>query len=138
MIVITHEAIDTEQVLKEIQSDLSGATVLFIGTTRKITDGRETVRLEYECYESMARKKLQELLDEANKRWPIQHACIVHRMGVVDVGEASVAVAVSSPHRQDAFDSAKWLIDNLKQIVPIWKQENWSDGTRQWVHPGID
>jgi len=135
MIIFNNQQIEPAAVLQYVRSDLCGATVLFLGTTRRITKGRETVRLEYECYEPMARKKCQELLDEASKRWAIEKACIVHRTGAVNVGETSVAVATSSPHRKDAFEAAQWLIDTLKELVPIWKQENWADGTSDWVHP---
>jgi molybdopterin synthase catalytic subunit len=109
--------------------------VLFLGTTRELTGGRQTVTLDYECYEEMAQRKLAELEDQARQRWPILHCAIVHRLGRVDVGEASVAVAVSSAHRQPAFEAGQWLIDTLKVVVPIWKCEHWADGTTEWVHP---
>jgi molybdopterin synthase catalytic subunit len=84
----------------------------------------------------MAQKKLAELEAEARQRWPLTGCAIVHRVGHVDLGAASVAIAVSSPHRQAAFAAGQWLIDTLKKVVPIWKKENWADGTSQWVHPG--
>jgi molybdopterin synthase catalytic subunit len=83
----------------------------------------------------MAERKLAELESEAKNRWPILDCAIVHRLGRVEVGEASVAVAVSSAHRQAAFEAGQWLIDTLKQVVPIWKCEHWADGTTEWVHP---
>jgi molybdopterin synthase catalytic subunit len=86
----------------------------------------------------MAREKLAELEAEARRRWPLEGCAIVHRIGRVDLGEASVAVAVSTPHRQSAFAAGQWLIDTLKQVVPIWKKENWADGNSQWVHPGLN
>ena len=85
----------------------------------------------------MAEKKLAELEAEARRRWPLVGCAIVHRLGRVELGEASVAVAVSTPHRQAAFEAGKWLIDTLKENVPIWKKENWADGTTEWVHPGL-
>jgi molybdopterin synthase catalytic subunit len=81
----------------------------------------------------MAEKKLAELEAEARKRWPLIGCSIVHRLGQVDLGETSVAIAVSSPHRRDAFEAGQWLIDTLKKEVPIWKEEHWADGTREWV-----
>ena len=81
---------------------------------------------------------MAELEAEARRRWPLVGCAIVHRVGRVAVGEASVAIAVSSPHREDAFAAGKWLIDTLKQVVPIWKKENWADGSSQWVHPGLE
>lgn len=85
----------------------------------------------------MARTKLSELECEARQRWPLIECAVVHRLGHLELGEASVAVAVSSPHRQAAFEAGQWLIDTLKQVVPIWKKENWADGTVEWVHPGL-
>ena len=85
----------------------------------------------------MALSKLDELERTARNRWPILEVVIVHRLGQLQVGEASVAVGVSSPHRGEAFAAGQWLIDTLKEQVPIWKQEHWADGTSEWVHPGV-
>jgi molybdopterin synthase catalytic subunit len=100
-----------------------------------MTAGRQTLSLDYEAYPQMAEAKLAELLAEARRRWPIVEAAVVHRLGHLDLGEVSVAVAVSTPHRQQAFDAGKYLIDRLKEVVPIWKKENWADGGTEWVHP---
>jgi molybdopterin synthase catalytic subunit len=86
----------------------------------------------------MAHKKLAELAAEAARRWPLVACAMVHRLGRLEVGETSVAVAVSAAHRQAAFEAGQWLIDTLKQAVPIWKRELWADGTSEWVHPGVD
>jgi molybdopterin synthase catalytic subunit len=138
MIDLVTTAIDSSAVLEHVSSPEAGAVVLFLGTTRQFTAGRETESLDYECYADMARAKLAELEAEARRRWPIVECAIVHRVGHLEIGEASVAVAVSTAHRQAAFEAGQWLIDTLKQVVPIWKQENWSDGTTQWVHPGLE
>jgi molybdopterin synthase catalytic subunit len=138
MIRLTDEPIAPAEVLAQIQSNAAGAAVLFIGTTRASTGGRATNSLDYECYPEMARVKLAELESEARRRWPIVDCAIVHRLGHLQVGEASVAIAVSSAHRAAAFAAGQWLIDTLKQVVPIWKRENWADGTSDWVHPGIE
>ena len=138
MIQITNDPIDNATVLEHVASNRAGAVVLFLGTTREFTGDRRTDSLDYECYGDMAEKKMAELEAEARERWPIVGCAIVHRVGRLDLGEASVAIAVSSPHRGDAFEAGKWLIDTLKEVVPIWKKENWSDGTSQWVHPGIE
>jgi molybdopterin synthase catalytic subunit len=135
MIELTRHAIDLSDVIDRVRSNEAGAVVLFLGTTRELTGGRQTVTLDYECYEEMAQRKLAELEDQARQRWPILHCAIVHRLGRVDVGEASVAVAVSSAHRQPAFEAGQWLIDTLKVVVPIWKCEHWADGTTEWIHP---
>jgi molybdopterin synthase catalytic subunit len=135
MIELCEKKIDVAAVLDGVQSPAAGAVVLFLGTTREITAGRRTRSLEYECYPEMARKKLLELEAEARRRWPITACAIVHRLGHLELAEASVAVAVSTPHREDAFAAAKWLIDTIKEEVPIWKCENWADETKEWVHP---
>jgi molybdopterin synthase catalytic subunit len=124
--------------MERVRSPRAGAVVLFVGTTRELTGERRTESLDYECYGDMAEKKLAELKTEAETRWPLIQCAIVHRVGRVGLGEASVAIAVSSPHREAAFEAGKWLIDTLKQVVPIWKKENWSDGTQGWVHPGLE
>ena len=137
MISLTHDPIDTEEILRGVHSNLAGAVILFLGTTREVTGERRTSSLDYQCYPEMAVRKLQELETEARRRWPICECLIVHRLGHLTIGEASVAIAVSSPHRRDAFEAGQWLIDTLKEVVPIWKQENWADGTSEWVHPGL-
>jgi molybdopterin synthase catalytic subunit len=137
MVLLTHKCLDSAAVLAQVASHDAGAVVLFVGTTREFTQGRRTVSLDYECYPEMAEKKLAELEAEARQRWPLTGCSIVHRLGHLELGEASIAIAVSSPHRHDAFAAGQWLIDTIKEVVPIWKQENWADGTREWVHPGM-
>ena len=137
MISLTHSPIDPAAVLAQVASNDAGGVVLFLGTTREFTRGRRTTSLDYECYSEMAQAKLAELEAQARERWPIVHCSIIHRLGRLQLGEASIAIAVSSPHRQAAFEAGKWLIDTIKEEVPIWKQENWADGTSEWVHPGL-
>lgn len=138
MIEITQQPIDQQAVLNHVASNDAGAVVLFLGTTREFTRGRRTESLDYECYGSMAEKKLTELELQARQKWPIVECAIVHRVGHLGLGEASVAIAVSSPHRRAAFEAGQWLIDTLKEVVPIWKKENWADGNSEWVHPDGD
>ncbi len=138
MVELVSGPIDAQHLLAHVTSPEAGAVVLFLGATRQFTDGRETVSLDYECYHDMALTKLAELEAEARGRWPVLHCAIVHRIGHVPLAEASVAVAVSTPHRAAAFEAGQWLIDTLKQVAPIWKKENWADGTSQWVHPGLE
>lgn len=138
MIELVTAPIDTDTVLRRVASPEAGAVVLFLGTTRRTTDGRETESLDYECFGEMARVKLAELEAEARRRWLLVECAIVHRLGHLEIGEASVAVAVSSAHRRAAFEAGQWLIDTLKEVVPIWKKENWADGSSQWVHPGLE
>jgi molybdopterin synthase catalytic subunit len=137
MIALTTHPIDAAAVAAQVASNEAGAVVLFLGTTREFTQGRRTASLDYECYPEMAEKKLAELEADARSRWPLVGCAIVHRLGHLELGEASIAIAVSSPHRDVAFAAGKWLIDTIKEIVPIWKQENWADGTSEWVHPGM-
>jgi molybdopterin synthase catalytic subunit len=138
MVSLTHDPIDSAALVAKATSPAAGAVVLFLGVTREFTAGRQTASLEYECYPEMAEKKLAELEAEARRRWPLEACLIIHRLGHVALGEASVAIAVSSPHRAVAFTAGQWLIDTIKEVVPIWKRENWADGTTEWVHPGLD
>lgn len=136
MIRLTSEPIDYHALTEQVRRPECGGVVLFLGTVRDLTDGRVTAALDYEAYPSMAEKKLAEIEQEVRQRWPIGDVALVHRLGHLQVSEVSVAVAVSSPHRAEAFEACRHAIDRLKQIVPIWKKENWADGATEWVHPG--
>jgi len=135
MISLTNDPIDYYALTESVRSTQSGAVVLFLGTVRELTDGRRTLALDYEGYPEMAEAKLAELEAAARSKWPLDRVSIVHRLGRLELGDISVAVAVSCPHRKAAFEAGQFLIDELKVSVPIWKQENWSDGTTEWVHP---
>jgi len=137
MIQLTNEPIDSAALTEAVRSNSAGAVVLFLGTVREMTNGRQTVALDYEAFSQMAEAQLEELLAEARRQWPIVNAGIIHRLGHLELGDISVAVAVSTPHRQQAFEAGKFLIDRLKEVVPIWKKENWADGSTEWVHPGV-
>ncbi len=138
MIELTRDTIDYTALTESVRSDQAGAVVLFLGTVREMTAGRQTAALDYDAYPEMALAKLAELETEARDRWPIIEVAMIHRIGHLELGEVSVAVAVSTPHRPDAFEAARHLIDRLKEIVPIWKKENFTDGTTEWVHPGTE
>lgn len=137
IVQLTDSPIEVAGLVAQVTDASAGALVLFLGTTRSVTDGRETLQLDYEAYGEMAERALRKLVDEATRRWSVVHCAIVHRLGTVPPAEPSVAVAVSTPHRQDAFEAGKWLIDALKESVPIWKREHWADGSTEWVHPGM-
>ena len=137
MVELVDDPIDAQVVLDRVRHPHAGATVLFLGSTRQVTDNRETVTLDYEGYEPMALAQLQRLEAAAQERWDLRGCSIVHRLGNVPIGEVSVAVAVSAVHRQAAFEAGQWIIDELKKSVPIWKKESWADGTSEWVHPGL-
>src|SRR5258708_15948490 len=115
-----------------VRTDADGAVIVFRGVARRFSRGRDVVHLEYEAYPEMAEKVMAEIGDEMKTRWPITEVAMVHRTGVLEIGQASVAIAVSAPHRGEAFAACQYAIDRLKQIVPIWKKEVWSDGS-QWI-----
>src|SRR5205807_3047980 len=104
--------------------DNSGAVVTFLGTVRDLTDGKITTALDYEAHPSMAEKKMAEIEEETRRQWPVGDMMMVHRLGHLEVGEISVAVAVSCPHRNQALEACRHAIDRLKEIVPILKREN--------------
>ncbi len=140
MIKITSESIDLSALLPLVNHPDCGAQVMFVGTTRQWTGKVETAFLEYEAYEQLALVKMNELEVMARKRWPLKVVVMVHRIGRVEVAEPSVAVLVGSPHRAEAFEAAKWLIDELKHQVPIWKQEHYvqvcsDQQSSEWIHP---
>lgn len=128
---ITDGPIDIEGVSAKTILAAHGATLLFVGTTREWTQGKRTVHLEYEAYVPMALKAMGQIGNEIGERWPGAVCAITHRIGRVDIAEASVVIAVSSPHRDACYDASRYAIERLKQIVPIWKKEVWEDGT-EW------
>jgi molybdopterin synthase catalytic subunit len=138
MVEITRDAIDHCPLTERVRSSSAGAVVTFLGTVREFTDARQTASLDYEAYPEMAERKMREIEAEARDRWPIIDAAIVHRVGRLELGDVSVAIAVSCPHRGAAFDACRYLIDRVKEVVPIWKCENWSNGEKEWVHPGLE
>lgn len=133
MVYLTNEEIDHKNLTDKVRRTHCGAVVTFLGTVRDLTDGRMTTALEYEAYPRMAESKLAEIEAEIRTRWPVGDLIMVHRLGRLGVGEISVAVAVSCPHRAQAFEACRYAIDRLKEFVPIWKKENWADGTSEWV-----
>jgi molybdopterin synthase catalytic subunit len=136
MIQLTREVIDYQALTETVRRSDCGAVVTFLGTVRDLTEGRVTVALDYEAYPGMAEKKMAEIEQQTRKRWPVGAMAMAHRLGRLEVGEVSVAVAVSCPHRAQAFEACRYAIDQLKELVPIWKKEYWADGGTAWVHPG--
>jgi len=135
MIRLTPDPIDYHALTEAVRSPHCGAVALFLGTVRDLTGERVTVFLDYEAYPPMAEKKLAEIEAAVRGRWAVGDVALVHRLGRLAVGDVSVAVAVSAPHRAAAFDACRYAIDALKELVPIWKRENPPDGTGEWVHP---
>ena len=132
---LTSDEIDSQGLLARVNSPSCGAVCLFLGTVREFTQDQQTVDLVYEAYPEMALKQLRAILDEACTRWPIPRLGVIHRLGLVGLGDASIAVAVATPHRGESFESCEWIMDEIKKRVPIWKQEHWIDGRTEWVHP---
>jgi molybdopterin synthase catalytic subunit len=135
MIRLTREPIDHEALTEQVRRSNCGAVVTFLGTVRDLTGDRVTIALDYEAYDEMANAKLAEIEADARSRWAVGDMALVHRLGHMGVGEISVAVAVSCPHRADAFAACKHAIDRLKELVPIWKREHGPAGETEWVHP---
>ena len=133
---IVRERIRTTEIVAALKAPADGAVVVFDGIVRDNSAGRETLYLEYEAYESMALKKMREIGEQARGKFPIQRLAIVHRLGKLEIGETSVLIAVSSPHRDSAFDACRFVIDTLKRTVPIWKKEFFRDGA-VWVEGTI-
>ena len=135
MIRLTREPIDYPRLTEAARHPSGGAVVLFLGTVRDLTGDRRTVALDYEAYPGMAEKKMAEIEAETRARWPVLEIVMEHRLGHLEVGDISVAVALSCPHRGDAFEACRHAMDRLKELVPIWKKENWENGETEWVHP---
>jgi len=131
-ITIGRSPIDVATLEREVADPAAGAIASFTGTTRRDNAGRAVLRLEYEAYEPMALSEMRKLAIEAGARWKITRIAIAHRVGVVEIGETSVAIAVSAPHRAEAFEACRFAIDRLKEIVPIWKKEHF-EGGEVWI-----
>lgn len=129
---ITPEPIDMQELTDFVADPGAGAMATFVGMTRNTNEGRDVVRLEYECYPGMAEKEITKIGQQALSRWPIVKIAMVHRIGRVDIGEASVAIAVSSGHRHAAFEACHYAINTLKETVPIWKKELYTGG-ELWI-----
>ena len=132
MYSITDHPIDTAALLGAVASPAAGASVLFVGTTRDQNEGRMVERLEYEAYREMAVAEMGKIGREIEQGWRVLAVAMVHRIGVVPIGEASVAVAVSAAHRDEAFAACRYGIDELKATVPIWKKEHYLGGSA-WI-----
>ncbi len=132
---LTEDPIDLAAVVAEVEDERAGATATFVGTVRAQSRGRQVVRLEYEAYEGMAENVMADLAEQLNERYDLCAIAITHRVGVCEIGDASVAIAVSAPHRQDALAACKDAIDTLKETVPLWKKEVY-EGGEEWIGRG--
>lgn len=136
MIEITGNTIDVQRIIDNASSLQAGAVNVFIGTVRDHAPGKSVVRLEYEAYESMAIAEIKKIAEEASRRWPVNSYGISHRTGTLAPGDVAVVIAVSTPHRKDSFEACQYIIDTIKETVPIWKKEVFTDG-EEWIaaHP---
>jgi molybdopterin synthase catalytic subunit len=132
MIELTNDALDPDKVTAKVRRDTNGAVVTFLGTTRDNFEGKSVLTLEYEAFDEMALKKLEEVRQELIAEFGLEQIAISHRIGTVGIGEISLIIAVGSPHRKDAFYACHKAVDRIKEIVPIWKKEVYQDGSR-WV-----
>jgi molybdopterin synthase catalytic subunit len=132
LFAITKEPISIEEVVKKVIRPEAGAVTTFIGTVREFTNGKRTLFLQYEAYVSMAEKKLAQIGEEIKEKWPEAQVAITHRIGKLDISDIAVVIAVSTPHRKDAYEANQYAIERIKQIVPIWKKEHWENG-EEWV-----
>lgn len=144
---LSHEPIRMDELTAFVADPGAGALTTFVGTTRDTNDGRRVIRLEYECYPGMAEKEMAKICRTLLERWPVEKAAVTHRLGRVDIGQASVAIAVSAGHRRAAFEACRYAIDRLKTTVPIWKKERYEGGAiwigsqtgdRGHLHPASD
>jgi molybdopterin synthase catalytic subunit len=130
---ITREPIDATALLHAVPAPSDGAVLLFWGVVRDHNEGRAVRHLDYDAYPAMAEAVLQEIASEVRQRWPIGGIAIVHRVGRLEIGDASVGIAVASPHRADAYEASRYIIEELKRRVPIWKREGYVEGEDRWL-----
>jgi molybdopterin synthase catalytic subunit len=129
---ITNEPINNQAVIDKVIHHNAGAVSVFIGTVREMTGEKQTRYLEYEAYVPMAEKQLEKIGEEIQSKWPNAKTSITHRIGRLQISDVAVTIAVSTPHRQDAFEASRYAIERIKEIVPIWKKEHYTDG-EEWV-----
>ncbi len=131
---LTDRPLDTARLLADVSGPGLGGAVLFVGTVRRSAEDGEVVGIEYSAYEAMAEGEFDRILEEARVRWPESRAALRHRLGYVKVGEPSVAIAVASPHRAEAYEASRYIIDETKRRVPVWKKEYLAGGAPpRWV-----
>lgn len=132
VITITHEPLDRAALVEAITHASVGGIVIFEGVVRDNARGKQVRYLEYDVYPEMAIAKIREIIDEAERRWGVERVAVAHRVGRLEIGEASVIIVVAAPHRGEAFDACRYIIDTLKTTVPIWKKEVATNG-EEWV-----
>lgn len=131
------DRIDTTALLADFAAPDDGAVLLFLGVVRNQNDGRPVGHLSYDAYAEMAERVLEEIVTEAEGRWSIGNAAVEHRIGRLEIGEVSVAIAISSPHRGEGYEASRYIIEELKKRVPIWKREGYLDGDSRWLDGAV-
>jgi molybdopterin synthase catalytic subunit len=132
---LVREPIDPMTVVRAVSAPANGAVLLFLGAVRQVNDGRDVSGIDYAAYEAMAQRELEAIVAEGAATFGSSDVAVVHRLGELAVEEVSVAIAVGHPHRDGAYALSRWVIEQLKRRVPIWKREHYADGTREWVDP---
>ncbi len=134
-VALVTRPIDAAALLREVASTAHGATALFLGTVRAVNEGREVSGIEYAAYAAMATAELERIAHEALTRFGVDALVVEHRTGALELGDVSVAIAAAHAHRSPALDATRYVIEELKKRVPIWKREHYADGTREWIDP---
>jgi molybdopterin synthase catalytic subunit len=134
---ITESPLSSDGLIRAVTRNTSGAIASFTGVVREFARGRQVVLLEYDAYPEMAIAKMREIGAEIRERWPVDGVAIAHRIGRLGIGEASVIIAVSAPHRREALEGCAYAIERLKAAVPIWKKEVWADGA-EWIGSTVE
>lgn len=132
---IVERPLDAAALLAEVASTESGASTLFVGTVRRVNDGKDVTGIDYTAYGAMAESEMARIAGEAAARFGTERIVVEHRVGSLALGEASIVIAVSHPRRAAAMDAQRFLIEEIKRRVPVWKREHYADGTREWVDP---
>ena len=132
---LVNKAIDAAAVLAEVAASKNGAAVLFVGAVRDSNDGRDVSGIEYSAYVAMAESEMAVIVSEAAAEFDTDDIVVEHRVGRLGIGEASVVIAVAHPHRAQAYEASRFIIEALKKRVPVWKREDYLDGTTEWVDP---
>jgi molybdopterin synthase catalytic subunit len=134
---VTSAVLDPCEFLRDCTSETDGAALLFIGVVRSQNDGREVGHLDYQAYPPMAEATLREIAHEASNRWDTGAISLAHRYGRLEIGEVSVAIVVAAPHRGDAYAASRYIIEELKKRVPIWKREGYLEGDSAWLRGNV-
>jgi molybdopterin synthase catalytic subunit len=132
---LVRRPIDPVALVRAVSSPGNGAVILFLGAVRQVNEGRDVTGIDYAAYEGMALRELQAIVDEGAVRFGTGDVVVEHRLGELQVEDVSVGIAVGHPHRDTAYAVSRWVIEELKRRVPIWKREHYTDGTREWVDP---